>query len=93
MTFNISELSALPTKHGVCPEEFEDWKAGSQFCYIIKTGEGFTVTWSEAQTWCSNLFGNLASVHSDKEQALIEERVINSGQNVWIGLKADGSIA
>ena len=89
----VSEPKTLPRLHGTCPEQFEDWKESSQFCFIIKTGEGNIVTWSEAQTYCSNLFGNLASIHSDEEQTLIYERVTPAGENVWIGMKADGSPA
>ena len=78
--------SRTPLK-GSCPVYFEDWDPNSVFCYMIPEGQ---VPWQDAQDICTNSGGNLASVNSQAEQDMLQQKAKENSINPWIGLWAVG---
>ena len=79
---------------GTCPDQFEDWHANSLYCYLLKTADGDLKTWDEAQKFCSDAGGNLASEQTKSERNYIVDKLKEHSVHTWIGLKAkdDGKI-
>ena len=63
-------------------KEYAAWYNGN--AYIVYTGE---LTWEQADAWCRENGGHLATGTSDGEQEFL--RWLSDGRFLWIGAKAD----
>eukprot|EP00961_Rhodomonas_salina_P019557 263361-Rhodomonas_salina.1 len=68
------EYPDFPTE--VCAED------GTK-CFYSPKDE--TATWTDAEAFCVELGGHLASIISEGDQALVQQLAINVGSTVWIG--------
>ena len=52
------------------------------------------VLWQEAQDHCASLGGNLASINSQEEQDMLEQKINEYGpwNKPWIGLRATSKV-
>ncbi|XP_058654902.1 galactose-specific lectin nattectin-like isoform X2 [Onychostoma macrolepis] len=57
------------------------WSRYGKRCFKIFNNP---MTWKDAEVTCLNHGGNLASVHSNKEQAFIK-LLVSSSESFWIG--------
>ncbi|XP_037102251.1 ladderlectin-like [Syngnathus acus] len=72
----------VPVKDNNCPK---GWTQLDCFCYIY---ESENRTFADAESVCNILGGNLVSIHSDLENALVLELIRAGGDatQAWIGL-------
>ena len=79
-----------PTKEGSCPGE--DWIPWISNCYLFLPNH--FVSWKKGQQECRNKGGDLASVHSEKENSFIHSNMYNGTtlpfhRDLWIGYNKD----
>ncbi|XP_064018341.1 macrophage mannose receptor 1-like [Pogoniulus pusillus] len=78
---NRTHLSAVSAPPGGCPE---NWILFKNQCYQF-FGNAYA-NWASARRSCLSLGGDLASIHSDQEQAFLTYHLKNIFLEPWIGL-------
>ncbi|XP_072020401.1 macrophage mannose receptor 1-like [Amphiura filiformis] len=70
-----------------CPSD-SDWYYSSPYCYYVSDATlNWRRTWADADVWCNDNGGNLVSIHSDEEQAFVNQVLKRAVSSYWIGLR------
>ncbi len=78
----------MPTPTGNCPSGWTKWGTA---CYYINEGISLG-TWDDAQYACqTNRGSHLVSIHSDQENAFVQEQAFSiwTRANIWLGMDRD----
>ncbi|XP_038058027.1 macrophage mannose receptor 1-like [Patiria miniata] len=76
---------ATTVEGGHCPT---GWLARGDYCYYTQNPSTDMLTWTEADAYCNNLGGYLASIHSIEENNFIRSRLEPGvSWRYWIGLR------